>query len=1054
MENYTKMIQLVLASAMIVGTMLFLFHYYIKYAPVGLVKNGSKMKDDNKIYIIVLLLSALVIKIILSGMLEGFESDIACFKYWGQRMITDGAGQMYNPDAFTDYPPGYLYVLGVLAWICKIFNIDNASALSDVIIKFPACLCDVCAGYLIYKIARKRIQNNVSLMCAAIYIFNPAVMINSAVWGQVDSVYVFFVILMLYFILEHKLPAAYVVFGVGFFVKPQMAFFFPILVWGIIEQVFMENFTMKRFLINLFSGLGAIALMFILAIPFGVDRVISQMMDTITSYPYASVNAYNMWAMFGKTWCGQTDTFLGLAYSSWGTIFLVLVVGSACVLLYRAKKNDSKYFLVAAYIMAGIFTFSVRMHERYMFPVMILLLFAYIMKPIKQIFYAYIGFSVVQLLNVGHVLYYYDPQNFNAKANSIVFISSLTVAMFIYLFYVAYKYYFCGEEQSEVLLEAQNKQVKEEAVNKKEYKLFEDGIQPSAEKLKMLKLDWIVMLAIIAIYSIIALTDLGDTNTPNTEYLVNEYDSTVVMDFGEKTSFSKISYYLGNYERRNVTIDYSNDGVNWTNATSFEMTSVMCWGLNSFTADARYLRMTCSNNAISLFELVVLDKDGNVVTPVNGSDYPNLFDEQEKYAERTYLNGTYFDEIYHARTAYEYIQNRYCYENTHPPLGKGFIALGMLIFGVCPFGWRIMGVLFGIAMLPLIYLFTKKLFKETWISGVVTTLFAFDFMHFTQTRIATIDVFVTFFVIGMYFFMYCYTKRSWYDRPIMRTWGILGMSGVCMGLGVASKWTGVYAGLGLAVLFFVDLYRRYREYRFAKTQKSGSSNGIAYSTVVKKYKNYAWNTILVCCIFFVFVPILIYIMAYIPFDDSSGAGLITMLLKNQETMFSYHSDLVSEHPYSSFWYQWPLMVRPIFYYSRQVTDTVSEGISAFGNPLVWFAGIPAVVYMFYLLFKKRDKNALFLLVGYFAQYLPWMLISRTTYIYHYFPSVPFVTLMIGYSIYNIVGGNKKRIKWAILYATAAVALFALFYPVLSGHAVEVEFVKTWLKWFDKWVLII
>ena len=36
-----------------------------------------------------------------------------------------------------------------------------------------------------------------------------------------------------------------------------------------------------------------------------------------------------------------------------------------------------------------------------------------------------------------------------------------------------------------------------------------------------------------------------------------------------------------------------------------------------------------------------------------------------------------------------------------------------------------------------------------------------------------------------------------------------------MGLGIASKWTGIYAGAGLAVLFFITLYKRYSEYRVA-----------------------------------------------------------------------------------------------------------------------------------------------------------------------------------------------------------------------------------------------
>jgi len=43
----------------------------------------------------------------------------------------------------------------------------------------------------------------------------------------------------------------------------------------------------------------------------------------------------------------------------------------------------------------------------------------------------------------------------------------------------------------------------------------------------------------------------------------------------------------------------------------------------------------------------------------------------------TYKNGTYFDEIYHARTAYENVVNVYPYEISHPPLGKLILSLGM-----------------------------------------------------------------------------------------------------------------------------------------------------------------------------------------------------------------------------------------------------------------------------------------------------------------------------------------------------------------------------------------
>jgi predicted membrane-bound dolichyl-phosphate-mannose-protein mannosyltransferase len=166
-------------------------------------------------------------------------------------------------------------------------------------------------------------------------------------------------------------------------------------------------------------------------------------------------------------------------------------------------------------------------------------------------------------------------------------------------------------------------------------------------------------------------------------------------------------------------------------------------------------------------ELVFRNSEGKIITPVNAGEYATLFDEQELAVDRaTNMNGTYFDEIYHARTAYEMINHYYCYENTHPPLGKEIMALGIMIFGMNPFGWRFMGTLFGVFMVIVMYLFARQFFKSTKYAALTTLLFTFDFMHFVQTRIATIDVFVVLFIMLSYYFMYKYTQLSFYDTPL------------------------------------------------------------------------------------------------------------------------------------------------------------------------------------------------------------------------------------------------------------------------------------------------
>ena len=202
------------------------------------------------------------------------------------------------------------------------------------------------------------------------------------------------------------------------------------------------------------------------------------------------------------------------------------------------------------------------------------------------------------------------------------------------------------------------------------------------------------------------------------------------------------------------------------------------------------------------------------------------------------------------------------------------------------------------------------------------------------------------------------------------------------------------------------------------------------------------------------------------------------MLHNQTVMFQYHSTLKATHPYSSPWYQWPIIARPIWYFSGQPGGTLREGISAFGNPLVWWAGIPAFACTLLRWLRNRDRKAAFLTVGYLAQYLPWMLVTRVTFIYHYFPSVAFVALMIVYNLsclrreralqqetspetfpetspVRAVSGprsDRRFLLWMALYGAAVFGLFLLFHPVLTGRPVEADFVSRWLRWFDSWVL--
>ena len=124
-----------------------------------------------------------------------------------------------------------------------------------------------------------------------------------------------------------------------------------------------------------------------------------------------------------------------------------------------------------------------------------------------------------------------------------------------------------------------------------------------------------------------------------------------------------------------------------------------------------------------------------------------------------------------------------------------------------PFGWRFAGALAGVLMLPGMYLLGKLLTKRRMGAFAAMFLMAVDCMHFTQTRIATIDSFVVLFIIWSYVFMVYYLRMDYWRKPLIKTLIPLALSGLFMGLAVASKWTGCYAGVGLAVLFFWSVWR-------------------------------------------------------------------------------------------------------------------------------------------------------------------------------------------------------------------------------------------------------
>lgn len=615
--------------------------------------------------------------------------------------------------------------------------------------------------------------------------------------------------------------------------------------------------------------------------------------------------------------------------------------------------------------------------------------------------------------------------------------------------------------------------------------------------------DALPMLLITAVYAVTAFWHLGSAQAPQNPCQLAGTSVTVTLE--QECYLSKFRYFpnlgTGSYQ-----LEVSSDGQRWLSLWSRteDGQTAYYWADGAGYSPSyamsqsydqlfkwveiapenpqyvRFLRITgrADRGLLELGELALFDQDGSLVG-LSGAAFSDgaspLFDEQDTVPDAlSYYNSAYFDEIYHPRTALEHIRGIAPYEISHPPLGKLIIGLGIRLFGMTPFGWRFMGTLFGVLMLPLLYAFLKNMFGKTALAACGTALFAADFMHLTQTRLATIDTYGVFFILAMYYFLYRWLSQA-PGLPFRRGAPWLFLSGLMWGLGAASKWTVLYGGVGLALLFFLGLGFKLRDWPERE-----------------RHSRLSWTaaTLLFCVLCFVLIPMVLYFASYLPYAQAAGVDLslsntlrgaaesLPTLVKNlwghftagedfqstpiptdslsgivannQWYMLTYHQGVTSSHPYESKWWMWMLDGRPILYYMVNTETTVTR-FAALSNPVVCWGGLLAVASAAVQIVRRRSGRALFIVVGYLSQLLPWVFIRRCTFAYHYFPSILFLVLAIVFvfdELSEFRPGSWKRPVYA--FTGGAAALYALFYPVLTGITIPTWYATNLLRWLPSW----
>ena len=1066
---------------------------------------GGRM-DERRGYaaLAVLLFAALLVRVALSACVAGYGVDMGCFGAWASRMAAVGPMNFYEAGYFCDYPPAYVLVLGALGGIANLFGISFGTMGGEMLLKTVPIFCDILLALAVFLVMDRAVGRKSALGMAALIALNPAYIITSSCWGQIDSVLAVLLVALLLLARQGRWQAAIPVFALAVLAKPQAGLLVPLGLAALLRDAVKEKETRKPIALGLLGGVLVTA---VIVLPFSVNQasplwIVDKYVETLSSYAYATLSTGNLMFLLGGNWTPNAQAVLGpITYGQLGMALMALAFAFGIV-VYLRGQGRRRLMLSSAATMQLVFVLGSKMHERYILPALVLLLLSYVETADVRLLCSFALASAAAAVNIGAVLAFEHLIAPNLWLGYVIGVVQLIAAGLTVWAAVSLG---MGREPMRLrprkacpAKEAQGEAADDAAPSVSEMRMRRELLHAQDYKLHLTKKDALLMLTLTLIYGVVGFWGLGATKAPQGGYTSTAAGEAVVIDLGERYEDFHI-YYYGGVSSTAFSVATSDDGVNYTEETGayFDIGECYKWlamrqpiyaadgTVSSVTGgmlpfSGRYIRLTFDGAACALWEAAAVDGNGGVIKPVSAAasggvegrmgDPNTLIDEQDTVPDKpSYYNSMYFDEIYHARTGYEHAHAQHTYETTHPPLGKVFMSWCIRLMGMTPFAWRFAGALCGVLMVPAMYLLAKTLLGSTLWAALCALLLSADCMHFTQTRIATIDSFPVLFMMLMFLFMARWMKMSFYHQRLRDTLVPLALSGAFMGLAIASKWIGCYGAVGLAVLFFARFITLWRQGLYAAKHRDEDP---AFVRAADTFRDKGVKTILSCFVFFVFVPVVIYVLSYIPYLRAYGEikwNLTTFerIWDAQVLMFDYHKNLVAEHYFASPWYEWPLIVKPMWYYNADFKGAgMASSILAFGNPAVWWTGLAGILFVLgYSVYRNAlpalrvipgrededDRTMPVIAVGFLSAYLPWVLVSRLTFIYHYFASVPWIIIATALGL-KYLARHRRRLAYvlAAVLAVAAVALFIGFYPLASG----VEVPRAWcdaMSWFDGWM---
>ena len=418
-----------------------------------------------------------------------------------------------------------------------------------------------------------------------------------------------------------------------------------------------------------------------------------------------------------------------------------------------------------------------------------------------------------------------------------------------------------------------------------------------------------------------------------------------------------------------------------------------------------------------------------------------------------------FDEVFYPVFAFNYLEDKNFF-SVHPPLGSYLLSLGIYLyhllpwteaisFGITdiedinPLAFRWVSALSGVMLIYVGYKLALEIFNQRGFALLVALFLTLDGSLLVDSRFGLINIFFSLFgLMAMLFFIKGIKGNSL---------SYFALAGFLLGAAVSVKWNGLgfwLSGLLLTLQFFI-LHKYITHHRDMKE-------------VITIFHLKALGLV------FLF-PFAVYLAFWLPDLLHNNSNLIDQ----HSQMISYHFENTDQksHPYSSPWYTWPMMIRPIAYFFESGAQSGSiiidvelfKAIHLFPNPALNFFSLIAVVilslkwigYLSESLGNRKIRDELylssFILFGFYANFLPWALASRSTFIYHYQPAAIFSFFALAYFIYRLMQRNTFETLLLYSFTLVLILLSSIYWlPIQLGLEISDEsfYSKMWL---DSWI---